>query len=538
MKKRKWLLLLALCMGLCGCGQSGQADEENNFTASGGPNLDETELETLTLSMRIPETLNPLFNREETVDRILKLLYLPLLDFDESGKAVPAVAESWQMSADGKSVTMQLNQDISWQNGGKLTADDVVFSFNLLRSAPEDAVYQKVLDYVSGCQKTGEYTVVFTFYECFSGNLSALRFPILSSAYYSGQTDPKSQVNMTPMGNGPYSMLSYTQASELMLERSSSYSGEFANIPYIRVKITAGEETDINAFEQGMTDVLVADAMEAGRYVDEGLSGIYQYTSNEYDFIGFNFNRSLFQDKSLRQAVAYALPKESLLESVYLNYGVMTNTPISPKSWLYEENVAPYNYDPAMAATFLKNSGWTDIDNNGKLEKTSDGQYQSLQATILVNTENTARRQIASKLKEELQAIGFEITIDQQPFEQYQEKFINGQYDIIIGGWKCSEITDLTPFFGTSGSLNYIGYSNEEIDQLLAAARTAVGEGPTLLAYSSLQKKLAEELPYISIAYRNRAVFASKYVGGEITPTDFNVFRRIEAWTFEKKAGE
>ena len=92
----------------------------------------------------------------------------------------------------------------------------------------------------------------------------------------------------------------------------------------------------------------------------------------------------------------------------------------------------------------------------------------------------------------------------------------------------------LPPFFGTGGSLNYIGYSDADMDTLLTAARTAVGEGQTLLAYSSLQKKLAEELPYISIAYRNQAVFASKNIGGEVHPVESNVFRGIEAWTYQK----
>lgn len=532
MKKKILLLLLSLCMGLCGCGQ-GEEQTEEDFTAVGGENMLEEE-EALTLSMRIPETLNPLLNREETVDRILKLMYLPLMEFDESGKACPAVAESWEISADGKSMTVKLNHNIQWQNGERVNADDVVYSLNTIKNAPEDSVYKKVLNYVSGCTKTGEYSVVFTFHDTFSSNIAALRFPIISASYYGGENDPKAAINLTPMGNGPYSLLSYQQAAEMMLEASHSYHGETPKISRIRVKVTAGEETDINAFEQGMTDVLVTDAMEAGRYVDEGISGMYQYTSNQYDFIAFNFNKELFKDKSLRQAVAYALPKESLMDSVYLNYGVMTNTPINPKSWLYEENVALYGYNPSMASTFLKNSGWTDADKNGRLEKNINGIDQTLKATILVNKENTGRVQIASKLKEELTAIGFEITIDQQPFDAYQEKFTNGQYDIVVGGWKCSEVTDLTPFFGTGGSLNYIGYSNAEVDQLLEAARTAVGEGPTLLAYSSLQKKLAEELPYISIAYRNQAVFASKNVGGEISPVESNVFRGIEAWTYEK----
>lgn len=538
MKKKKLALFLALCIGLCGCGKEAGTEQGNSFTVSGGPNLSGTTDTQLRLSMRIPETLNPLLNREETVDRILKLIYLPLLDFDERGMQVPAVAESWALSQDGRTLTLQIRDDIFWQNGTKLTAEDVVFSLNMLRGAPEDAVYKKVLLYVSGWQNTSEYTVEISFYENFSGNISALRFPVVSAAYYQGQSDPAGVVNMTPMGNGPYEMQSYRRAAEMLLRANTNYYGTLPQIPSICVKITEGEQTDVNAFQHGITDVLVADAMETGRYAEEGAATIHTFPSNKYDFIGFNFNRSLFQEKAIRQAVAYAFPKENLLNSAYLQYGTLANTPVNPKSWLYEENVAPYNYDPAMAATVLKNNGWTDENGDGILEKPTALGTVTLQAAILVNEENSVRKQIASKLCEELRAIGFAAELDILPYEQYQEKLVSGNFDMVVGGWQFSDVVDLTPFFATGGSYNYIGYSNEEMDLLLENARTAVGEGMTLLAYSSLQKKLAEELPYISIAYREDAVFVSKYVGGEITPTSFNVFRNIELWTYHRKAGE
>ncbi|MBR5268896.1 MAG: hypothetical protein IKU21_00130, partial [Anaerotignum sp.] len=110
MKKRIWCLLLAVCLGLSGCGKSDS--EQDDFTAVGGETIEKMDENMLTLSMRIPETLNPLLNREETVDRILKLIYLPLVEFDEAGKAVPAIAETWEIGADGKTVTMHLRNDI------------------------------------------------------------------------------------------------------------------------------------------------------------------------------------------------------------------------------------------------------------------------------------------------------------------------------------------------------------------------------------------------------------------------------------------
>ena len=107
MKKRIFLLLLIFCLGLGGCGKK-EEQTKKKTTATEEVGIASKDA-MLTLSMRIPETLNPLLNREETVDRILKLLFLPLLDFDESGKACPAVAQNWEFSADGRSLSMNLN---------------------------------------------------------------------------------------------------------------------------------------------------------------------------------------------------------------------------------------------------------------------------------------------------------------------------------------------------------------------------------------------------------------------------------------------
>lgn len=507
---------------------------EQGFTITGGSDRMQEENSVLTFSMRVPETLNPLRNREATVDLALKLLFQPLIAFDESGKCIPSVAQSWTVSPDGTTVSLVLRQDIQWHDGTTLTADDVIFSLDTIGGSAEDAVYKRVGDYISGYTKTGTYSLDIRFREVFSSNLWCLNFPVIPAHYYRGQTDPKSVVSQTPIGSGPYRLEAYEMASEMRLSANPSYVGGVPTIGDIRVKITSGAQTDIYAFEQGMTDVLVTNANQAGRYTTENIAGIHQYPSRNYDFIAFNFNKSLFQDKQMRQAVAYALPKKNICESVYLQYATMTNTPINPKSWLYEENVAPYEYDTTMAGTLLKNAGWADSNQDGMLERDTEQGQEQLAVTLLVNQENAARRQVANKLKEELSLLGFSVTIDSVPFDQYQEKLKNGSYDLAVGGWRMSATTDLGPFFHTNGANNYIGYKDEQMDMLLATARSAVGEGKTLLAYSGLQKRIAEELPYISIAYTNDAVFTSNHIGGEVKPTVDNPFHTVAQWTYDQ----
>ncbi len=533
MKKKILCLFLLSILAFSGCTKG--ADEKNNFNVSGNLAQTQGESRVMTLSMRVPETLNPLRNREETVDTILKLIYQPLIAFDETGKPCPSVAKAWSFSEDGKTLSLELRSDITWQNGETLTTDDVAFSIETIRGAAEDSVYKKVLEYVSGYTKTGPYSIEIRFHTPFSKNIAALSFPVISSAYYQGQTDPKSGANMIPMGSGPYAMQSYSVASEMILTANPAYAEGKAEIETISVRTIGGAETDVYAFDQGMTDILVTDAIETGRYADEGVTGVYQFTSNQYDFVGFNFQRTLFQDKNMRQAVAYALPKKTICENVYLQYAKVAYTPVSPNSWLYEENVAPYEFDTSMAATLLKNAGWTDQDGDGRLEKDGEDGTEQLSVTILVNQENSARRQTATKLRDELGLLGFEVTLDIVPFAQYQEKFIGGDFDLVVGGWQMSPVTNLYDFFGTGGSLNYIGYQDDQMNALLTAANEAVGEGETLLAYSSLQKRIAEELPYISIAFRSKAMFASGRVGGVVTPTEENIFYSVNRWTFAQE---
>lgn len=532
----KKIIAILLMFLLTGCTDEPKEQEQTNVATQ----KVQTSIakDDFTLSMRVPETFNPLYNRDSSVDRILKLMFLPLIGQSADGKPEKGVAESWALSPDGRTLSIQLRSGLKWQDGTPVTANDVVFSYQTILSAPQDAVYKKVLDYVAGCTRTSENSVDIHFRQVFSGNISALYFPVISQAYYRGKTAVDSEVSMQPLCNGSYRMESYSMASMLQLVANEHYIDGAVGIPKIQVKITAGEDTDVFSFQQDILDAMVADAVDAGKYLDtEMKTNSYPFYSGLYDFIGFNFRNELFQDKNMRQAVAYAVPREDIYETAYLQFADMTNTPIHPKSWLYETNVVSYQYDIDMATTLLKNAGFEEIDGTGvRKRKKENGTEERLQVRILVNQENMARKQIASKLESELEGIGFDVTIDAPEYAVYCEMMEKGDFDLVIGGWRMSEVLDLAPFFATKGMYNYIGYSNPEIDGLLQAANQAIGEGQTVLAYSNLQKRLSEELPYISLAYRQNVLMLSDDVSGDIQPNRINVYHGIAGWTLERGA--
>lgn len=518
MKAKIGILFLLIIYMLTGC----KTDYDDVLGKTVDGYLSDTKefiAQTLTISMSNPKTLNPLINEDSRVDDILKIIYLPFVDIDIQDKVVPSIANSWTIADDGLSATFLIKDNLFWSDGTPITTNDVVFSFQTIKNASDVSMYKNVTNYVSSINKISATTVKVNFNKKFSGNLSILNFPIINSS-----TNNNKKLTM-PISSGAYKVLEYVEASHIKLIPNQHFSGTTPNISEISVDMIPDYKTEIYAFEQRRIDLLSGNNINLGKYDYEENREVYQYISRDYDFIGFNFNKEILQNKYMRQAIAYAFPKQSILETVYLGYGVMTNTPVHPKSWLYEENVIPYLFDTNMSATLLKNNGWLDTNNDRILDL--DG--KNLNLTILINEESLEKQQIAKRFKDELDLLGFNITIDSQPFDVYEEKLKKQDYDLFIGSWKMSKALNLSDILHSNGRLNYNKYKDGETDELLNIAYEAMGDGERILAYSRLQQRLADELPYISIAYKNDGLVLNKNISG-VEPKSENYFSGIEFW--------
>lgn len=549
--KKLLLLCVALLLALAGCEKQ---LEEENIESTEQQNIQQQNIQqienaqqqkaevsqqipvqeggTLYLSMRNAITLNPLLNQDASVDSILKLIYMPLIRLDEKHKPVPSVAESWSFDEGGTVLTLNLRSDIYWQDGTNLTADDVIYSFNTLqRSADSNAVYKDCMNYIRSYRKTSAYSVEIVFYQNFSGNLYTLLMPIISAQYY-GTRVANSDKNMIPMGNGYFQFDSYVPAKEMRLKKCNSSFGTTAHIDEIVVNISTDEDTDLYSFEQKLTDLLILGSSDMGISDNDNSTKYYEYATNYYDFIGFNFSRSLFQDINVRRAIASVTPKESILDSIYFGHGVIAETPINPTYWYYEPEVAKYNFDIGQAKDYLEASNWKDSDGDGILDRTTNEFLETFKVSILYNTENEIRKQIAIRLGDELRGIGAEVSLDGQPYDGYVQKLQSGDFDLFVGGWQFSVVPNYS-FMLHSAQIaltNYARYQNGDMDTLLGIAYSAVKEEDIIVAYSNLQKKIAEELPYVSVAFRNFVALSSERVHGNVKPLENNIFDNINEW--------
>lgn len=536
--KNKILALLIVCiffLGGCEKKEQEQVETENdtNIIEEVTGNIMPRSGGTLKLAMRTTQTLNPLVNEDETVNNILKLIYEPFIKLDASGKAIPNIAESWSFSDDGRTLTVQLKNGIIWHDGSELDAEDVVFSLTTIRNASENSVYKKCVENIANFSAQGRDVVNITFLHAFSSNINYLCFPVISSDYYKGQNVLTSSKNMEPMGTGAFRFESFTPSKSLQLTATESSLKKRPYIDAIEAVIIPDKNTDLYSFDQGVIDAISAVETDMGKYDNSKNTRRFEYTTNYYDFVGFNFNRSILQDKIVRQAIAYAVPKKDIIEGVYLNHAVEAETVINPMSWLYEPNTKKYEYNLTQANQLLQQANWIDTNGDKIRDRTTNEYSEVLRLTILYNAENEERRQTAKRLADELKAIGFDIILDEQPYEIYAEKLRNKDFDLFVGGWQFSSILDFSFLFHTSqinGGSNFISYSNESMDALLTNAYNAVTEEAIKGAYSGIQKHIAEELPYISLVFRKSAVFTKERVNGDIKPLPDNIYDNIDEW--------
>ena len=476
----------------------------------------------LILSMRMPKTLNPLINEDVTVDSILKLIFEPLFIIDsETLKPIPNLVSSYSISEDGMSVYINMRDDIYWHDGTQVTAKDVVFSLDTIKATPT-SLYTNALNKVSSYSSKGNQ-VIINYTEPYSFFIYNLCFPIIPSSYYKNNLDIENSKSLKPVGSGSFKYSSYRLANELILEKTTSFKGT----PYInsiKVIITPDNETDLYAFEKNVINSITIDFSNWGNlnYKREKIStGI---TSNNFEYLGFNFEKDIFKNIELRKAIAYAIPKDEIIKNIYLNNGQKTITPINPKSFLAYSEIESYDYSIQKSIEAL-----------GKANLTKE----MTNFNILVNEENNERVETAELIQKRLSQIGLNTTVVKKTFEEYKKDLESGNFDMFLAGIDFGIIPNLQSFLMSSGTgqdgINYQNFKDERMDFLLGNMYKSISEEAFIKSAIDMQQYFAEQLPVVGIFFKDQILLTDYTVKGDKKPNIYNQFNNIEKWYIEQE---
>jgi peptide/nickel transport system substrate-binding protein len=537
MNKRLSLYILIIMIGsifLISCNKIENVNEpevivEREKPSAGG---------SLVIASVEPKELNPLRVNSMTFSEVSNLIFEPLAEYDSSLKLVPVMAESWQFASGSAQAVVTLKNNIYWSDGEKITSADVVYSLNTIKNAPSSAFKEKLL-HVYSYQAVDENTIKITFDQAFADAFDVLTVPIIPEHIF------KNNEQAVPVTSGAYKISSYTKLKQMDLVpnekwvRLGSVKEKAAN-PNIE-KISVLFINDLDAFSKSFQakelDVLHTQSYDWEKYSEIKDVNTYKYTSLYYDFIGFNFNNSIFQDKAVRRAAMAAINRRGIIDKFLLGNAVLTDVPINPNSWLYDDKEVSGSIRKTDAQNLLKEAGFVDSNNDKVLERKFDEITQTLSFTLITNGENEFRQKAAQEIKKNLEDVGFAVQIKILTFEEMKIALDTKNFDAVLTGYNLSPSQDLSFAFHSSqiiGGKNFMSYSNLNMDNYLFQAYTSTDDSMRKQTFANIQQTFRDEVPCISLFFRESAIVVRNKVKGEITPDTINPYRNMQNWFIAK----
>lgn len=439
-----------------------------------------------------PDSLNWVYSNMWFAGILQQIYHCWAWEFDDQNVPFPNLVteipslENGGLSEDGLVITMNLRDDIVWSDGTPITADDFVFTYQMIMDTGNTVVSQYPYDYLESVEAPDERTVVMTFSEPFA-SWQALFWRgvmpkhILEPVFEAEGTIDEAEWNLAPaVGCGPYNFAEWESGSYIRFVKNPNYWRGEANIDEIYLQFVPDDASQTAALIAGDADLGtfpplsdVPSLQDAGLEIMVASSG---YAEGWY----FNFREmapEAIKDVRVRQAIAMALDRQSITEDLLLGLTEPVMTlwdPIEGGRYVHPD-LEPWPYDPDAARDLLEEAGYTDTD--------GDGIREDAEGNPLVLTHGTTTREIRQDAQAVAQQYLREIGIDLQIFN-YDADFFFGSYadgappalgenDIMEWSdstnfpdpdhyyWLCSEIpSDDNPY-----GANYFG-CDEELDAL------------------------------------------------------------------------
>ncbi len=458
-----------------------------------------------------PQHLNPLLSDGFPVDQeLVNLLFDGLVQYDHAGRFVPALAESWTVSEDGRSLQFTLRNDIVWHDGEPITTADVAFSYGLLQNeAFPAAAAVKALWQTVTINLLDARTIEFVLTEPYSPFLEATTRGIVPAHLL--QDVPPAELanhsfNQQPVGSGPWQVLpdqDWTATRSLRLTPNPLDWREGTQIPVLEFRFYADEESLLTAFANG--DILAInsvsdDLLPAVTAVPH--ARLFTTVASRYTQLIFNQTETGFaplQLAEVRQGLAAGLNRDQLIDRALNGQGVPLTGPYLPDSWANNQAIfAEAGVNAANANELLNSAGWT------LPEGTAVRQADGASFTVRLLALNTAvQQQVAQEVANQWAALGVDVVVETAvSVTDLREKLAARDFDVALVDITPSIDPDLYDFWSQEAIIrgqNYAGWNNRRASEALEAGRQVWGIGVRRPSYDTFLSIYADQVPAVTL---------------------------------------
>ena len=463
-----------------------------------------------------PDDLNPIAGTGHGEFYDVIKVYSGLLKSDDKLQAAPDIAESWDISPDGRTYTFHLREGIKWHDGTAFTADDILFTYELLRSGEWTSVFPASSEYeaIKDISILDPHTVTFTLNDPIVAFIERFSLPILPRHILEGQDLLKTDFWQEPIGTGPYKFVSWNKGEDLTFQSNPDFYGEAPRIGTLKYVFVPDESARINLLKSGEVDAIKIDLRSTESL--KGANGVTVNSAPSANWYALNMPNRMwpFNMREVRQAISYAIDKQQILDTIFNGQGEISYGPFRQEDWIYNPDIVAA-FDPERAKSLLADAGFKDTDGDGILDK--DG--KSLEFELVYTSDNSERKDISIAIKTDLAKMGINMELVGKSWDEISYDVFRD--NVIIMAWGSPFDPDdqnyqnwNSKFIGKESWWNAASYSNPEVDGLLEEGRTTFDKEKRKEIYQKLQSILAEDQPVAFLIFSNYVYGLSDRITG------------------------
>jgi len=449
--------------------------------------------------------LIPMIAGDASSHAIAGQLYLSLLKYDKNLDLTGQLAESWEISADNSTITFHLRPGLRWSDGKPLTSADCLFTLNLIQADSTQSAYKADYILVKRAEAPDPKTFIVHYDETFSPALSSWSsLAILPKHVFEDENIMDTPLSRAPKATiGPYRLAEWQSQQSILMRANEDYFDGPVWITERLTRIIPDRATQFLELSSGRLDSVALSPMQYSRLFEtrESLKtnfNRYKYLDFVYTYLGFNLKRKPFDDIRVRQAIAYAVDRQEILDGVQLGLGETIASPYKPGTFWVNEKLKPRPFDPEKARTLLADAGWVDSDGDGIVDKSG----KPLSFTVLTNNGNKQRADAATIMQQRLKKVGIAMNVRLVEWSAFIQNFINKRnFDAVILGWSLSPDPDQYTIWHSSQTgprqFNFLSYNNANVDAALDAARRTFDRVQRKVHYDRMQEEIYNDVPMV-----------------------------------------
>ncbi len=415
-------------------------------------------------------------------------IYNVLVRYDDTLTPQPELAESWELSDDGLTLTFKLRPGVKFHNGRDFVADDVKFSLEYAQDPETGANIRTLARAVASVEVVDDHTVAFHFAEP-----TPAAFDLIDLLFIVNNESIE-EINSNPIGTGPFRFAEWAPGDFARFERFEDYWREDRpHLNEVIVRAIPDSATMIANLEGGTLDLIAAPPASEFERLEaaDGIKVVRGFPGGLVWDLSLNTGRAPFDNKLVRQALQHALDRQRIVDIVFFNVSDPWLQPQSDKSPLYDADLEGYyTFDLDKARSLLEEAGHAD----------------GFEMTVLTATTNPDGARLLQVFQADLAQLGITLHIDEVEPAQYRPRALDLDFDGAIFTYGRAS-KDPASLFGTTGvwrpgpdPINLSGFSTEEYRRLIAEGQREIDPVRRQEIYQELNRYQLEESFILVIA--------------------------------------